>query len=634
MSRSKDSADTAVEERARFSDSDVLEREGDVQWIPLPGGRLLIRHPRGVSLLGGVTRADVEAVLELIDGERSVADVCGELAGRYEAAAVKRLLRNLGGDVVRRVASIEAIEAAERRPRSAAPCGELVRSIGILGGGTAGYLTALALRRKHPELEVTLIESSAVPIIGVGEATTPLMPQFLHADLGVDVHELFREVRPTLKLGIRFLWGPPHQADFNYPFGRHQVLEAFVHDGHLRNCSLRSMMMSRGVVPIHDDVSRLDTEVAYHLDNASFVSFLARRAERLGVEHIDATVVDVDVSEDGEEVQSLLTEDGRRLTFDFYVDASGFRSLLLGGALRSPFTSFAGSLFTDRAWVATTPQGETVRPYTLAETMRAGWCWSTPQLDADHRGYVFCSAFASPEEALEEMRRANPGMDEPRLVKFRAGRRGHFWKGNVVALGNAYGFVEPLESTALHMLIRQIGYFVEAFPLRRGDRGLEGLLNCRVNAAWDYLRWFLALHFKFNRKLDTPFWRACRAEADVASHGELLEAFAERGPLSYDRSARLAFDYPDPLWGPEGIDVVLLGQGAASRLPRPAMDATAWRRRLELCDGVLSRCLTQERALARLDEEPRLLERMAAAFRSAGPAFRVAPSGSGLAESR
>ncbi|MEA2695090.1 MAG: tryptophan 7-halogenase, partial [Acidobacteriota bacterium] len=518
--------------------------------------------------------------------------------------------------------------AAERLDRSLprafpAEPGDLVGSVGILGGGTAGYLAALALRRKLPHLDVTLIESSDVPIIGVGEATTPLMPQFLHVDLGLDVHQLFREVRPTFKLGIRFLWGAQGDGDFNYPFGPVHVLEPVVYGGDLRDCSLQSMLMTAGALPLYDGDGRLGTAVAYHLDNERFVGWLQRRAAELGVRRIDANILTVERSADGEEVRALVAGDGRRFSFDLYVDCSGFRSLLLEKTLGSPWLGFDGSLFADRAVVAPVPHGGRVRPYTTAETMSAGWCWSTPQEDADHRGYVFASAFQTPEEAEAEMRAGNPGMGPARLVRFRAGRHEHFSKGNVVALGNAYGFVEPLESTALHMLIRQIGLLVRNFPLRLRERGFQALQNRKVGAWWDYLRWFLAIHYRFNRRVDSPFWRTCREEVDVSSYAELLAAFRERGPLSYDPAARTAFDYPDPLWGPEGIDVLLLGQKVAARLPRPALPPAAWNGRLRLARSVVARAEPHERALGLLTERPDLLDRMVAAFRAAGPAFPV-----------
>jgi len=787
--------------KRRLQPDDVLARAADVQLADLPGGRtpggrLLARHARGLTVVDGVARADAEAVAAEVDGRRTAEEVVDALAGRYPTREAVRLLRRLDGVLFHRAAPIvsgrvlvlangaagprlvgeltrqgldarlgglgggadvvvvaiedtpyrrlfelqadclaagvtslwvtfdadgarvgpsvvagqtpcfgcaqrvcfgvlglddldaigdlrtlECDEAAwpalraaaaearrllagegellarvvrlspagtsaadvaphgacrlgccaasstpaaagvlERQPLAATPAGELVTSVGILGGGTAGYLTALALRRKLPELKVTLVESSAVPIIGVGEATTPLMPQFLHADLGIPARELFAAVRPTLKLGIRFFWG---EGDFGYPFGPVRPLDAYVHDGDVRNCSLAAMWMAAGRVPA--DPRSFGTEVAYHLDNARFVRFLHQKARDAGVAIVDATVADAVVAEDGEDVRELVTDDGRRLAFDLYVDASGFRSLLLEKALGSPFVSFAGSLFNDRAWVATVPREGTVRPYTTATAMDAGWCWSTPQLDEDHRGYVFASAFIDSDAARDEMRQKNPGMGAPRLVTFRAGRHACFWRGNVVALGNAYGFVEPLESTALHMLVRQIGLLLSAFPLRRGERGVQGLLNRKVNGAWDYLRWFLALHYKFNRAMDTRFWRACREDVDVSAHGELLAAFAERGPLSYDRAARRHFDYPDPLWGPEGIDVVLLGQRAASRLPRPSVGREDWRRRVELCRRIVERSPRQEETLARWAEEPEWLDRLEAAFLAAGPAFSSEP---------
>jgi len=538
-------------------------------------------------------------------------------------------------------AGLSLTESLERRPPRAVPAEPetLVRRVGILGGGTAGYLAALALRRKVPGLAVTLIESPDVPIIGVGEATTPLMPQFLHVDLGLDVHTLFAEVLPTFKLGIRFLWGAPGDGDFNYPFGPLHLLEPLVYgeEGRidLRACSLQSLLMAEGAVGLYPEgaegggqpdawTCRLGTENAYHLDNERFVAYLQRRAAAAGVERLEATLVDAEVADDGRgghEVSSLVLADGRRLSFDLYVDCTGFRSLLLERALGSSWRSFEKSLWTDRAVVAAVPHGGRVRPYTTAETMAAGWCWSTPQTDADHRGYVYSSAFLGEEDAEKEMRRANPGMGAARQVRFRAGRHEHFWLGNVVALGNAYGFVEPLESTALHMLIRQIGLLTGLFPLRRAERSLQPLLNRKVGDWWDYLRWFLALHYRFNRRLDTPFWRACRAEVDVEQHAELLAVFRQRGPLSYDPAVRKAFDYPDPLWGPEGIDTLLLGQGVPCHLPRPLLAESAWRSRIAQARAAAARAAPHAAALGLFAARPDLRERFAAAFRAAGPAF-------------
>ncbi len=525
-----------------------------------------------------------------------------------------------------RQAQREWMDAWERRPsisfsedRSPA-----VRTVGILGGGTAGYLSALALRKKNPNLEISLIESSRLPIIGVGEATTPLMPQFLHLDLGLDIHELFERVRPTFKLGIRFTWGPGPEAVFNYPFGRVHVLEPWRFDGHVGRCSRRSMMMTAGKLPLESggsDGPGLGVETAYHLENRRFVAYLQKKAAERGVRRIDTVISEIRKSPDDEQIANLIAEDGRKLAFDLYLDCSGFESLLMGKALGSAFVAFRSSLLTDRALIAAAPHGGVIQPYTHAEAMDAGWCWNTPQVEEDHRGYVYCSRFLDEDAAEAEMRRKIPGLGSVRGLRFRPGRRAHFWKGNVVALGNAYGFVEPLESTALHMLIRQIGLLSGALASGGARPATRALLNRKVNGWWDYLRWFLAIHYKFNTFQDTPFWRACRAEADVSAFQELIDAFVQEGPLSCNRALRSAFDYPDPLWGAEGIDILLLGQRLPCPEPRTHTAEDTWQRWTKLAESQVQRAPDQARALALMRERPELLQAFLESFQRVGPAF-------------
>ncbi len=596
----------------------VLGRE--VHACLTPGGAPLLLHevlhwaPSGVRRIPLARHPDCPVCANFKAHAPRIAVRTRELRALAERQAATRELRQHNPPLV---------------VRAGHPDGWVAR-VGIVGGGTAGYLAALALRRQLPHLEVTLIESSAIPVIGVGEATTPLMPQFLHLDLGLSIHELFRAVQPTFKLGIRFLWGEPDHGYFQYPFGPLEPLAAYAHDGNLRRCSFQSLLMSADAVPLFGGEAAdwrpgFGPEIAYHLDNQRFVRYLQEQAKAFGVKTVDAVIQDAELTADRQEVQTLIAADGRRFSFDLYLDCSGFRSLLLDRALGSPFISFAASLPTDRAIVAAVPHHGHIRPYTVAEAMDAGWCWNTPQVEADHRGYVFCSAFASPEQAAAEMQQRNPGMGEWRLVKFQAGRHAHFIHGNVVALGNAYGFVEPLESTALHMLIRQIGLLVRAFPWQRGERGMAGVLNLEVGRLWDYLAWFLALHYKFNPWQNTPFWRHCRTAVEVARHGELLTTFAERGPLSYDRLITQNFAYPDPLWGPQGIDLILLGQHVPCRLPRPALAKSAWQQRVRAQQKVARRAVPHSRALAQLANRPEWLEALVAGFRAVGPAFGPNP---------
>lgn len=491
------------------------------------------------------------------------------------------------------------------------------RTVGVLGGGTAGYLAALALRTRMPDLEVTLIESSRIPIISVGEATTVEMVKFLHAPslLGFDVVDFHRRVLPTLKLGIQFLWGEPGDGRFNYPFQYAPLVDPTVHEGGLEGQSVASLLMAADRAPVlegADGAAHSLLEVvrfAYHLDNQRFVRFLAEEAARRGIRYVDATVSAAVVTPDGEEVDHLVTEDGQTLRFDLYVDASGFRSVLLEGALRSPFVSYASSLFTDRAIAVDEPHDGTVKPYTRAHTMASGWCWTIPFEESDHLGYVYASAFSSEEDALAELRRVHPRLGAHRHIRFRSGRHEHFMKGNVVAIGNAYAFVEPLESTALHMIIYELEHLTNHFPLK-GDRVTKSRLNRRMNDLWDQLRWFLAIHYRFNRRLDTEFWRAARASTDIAGAEERVALFQERAPLSDRPSLFYSIVPPDFFSGDHALDTLLLGQRVPARLGPPRSSSAAWQRRAALRRKVVARALPQAVALPLLRErQPELLQR-------------------------
>jgi tryptophan halogenase len=486
-----------------------------------------------------------------------------------------------------------------------------VRRVIVVGGGTAGYFAALALKRQLPDLDVTLVESSKIPIIGVGEATTTLMPPFLHQQLGIDIVELYREVRPTWKLGINFDWGLPGDYRFAYVFGDSSLAEAYAHDGTIENQSVVAMMMMADRTPIvrGDDGEALsllpEVKFAYHLDNKPFVAYLAKVARRAGVHHVDAVIKDATTA-DGETIDRLILDDGRELRGDLYVDASGFRALLIEKILGSPFTSFASSLFCDSAVVATIPQDGTIQPYTTAQTMDAGWCWRIPVEGEDHRGYVYSSAHLTPDAAQAEMRAKNPGLGEPWSLRFRSGRHREFWKANTVAIGNSYGFVEPLESTTLHMVIVEIAYLLGGLQASDG-RAYRAFANERIGRHWDDLRWFLAVHYKFNRKKDTAFWRDCRETGDVSGIAPLLDRFTRLGPWLETDAHQFASG--DPAFGDQGLMTVLLGQQVPC--PRPTVTSLtkpAWDARGAESRALVDRALAQADALHLLRSRPDLLE--------------------------
>ncbi len=448
------------------------------------------------------------------------------------------------------------------------------RRVAVLGGGTAGYLSALALRAAHPHLEVTVIESSAIPVIGVGEATTPELVRLLHSPrfLGRDVADFHRRVRPTFKLGIRFGWGTPGRSDFPFPFQRGRLSESLRYADTLDAQSLGAVLMARHALPLFRAGAGQPVESllhrlswAYHLDNPRFVAYLQQEAKAAGIGHVDAVVERVECAADGENVTRVHTRDGRSLEADLWLDCSGFRSLLMGEALGSPFIDYSGTLFTDRAIAANVPHDGVVKPYTHARTLDAGWCWSIPFEDSDHCGYVFSSRFLDDERALEEMRGANPGLADPWTVRFRSGRHRHFWKGNVVALGNAYAFVEPLQSTALHMLVYELELLSTHFPMSRHEHSFKDALNRRIGERWDALRWFLGIHYRFNTCRDTAFWRAANNEADISGAESRVALFRERAPMSYRPSHHYRWLPPEFFSDDHAYDTMFTGLGLDTR---------------------------------------------------------------------
>ncbi|HEY7817295.1 MAG TPA: tryptophan halogenase family protein, partial [Vicinamibacteria bacterium] len=475
-------------------------------------------------------------------------------------------------------------------------------SVGILGGGTSGYLTALSMKRARPELEVSVIESSRIPVIGVGEATTSEIVPYLHRILGLDVHEFYRELKPTWKLGIKFVWGLPGDYSFNFPFDFPHPLESLLYEGHLRNTSLLSILMEqkKGLV-----VSRRDgaghsllssSPYAYHLDNERYVRYLQNQADRAGILRLDREIVDAELSENGD-IACLVASDSSRYAYDLYVDCSGFRSLLLEHKLGSKFISYADSLFTDRAVPADVPHGGVLKPYTRADSMLNGWCWNIPQVESDHCGYVFSSAFCSEEEAVAEMREKYPEMGEHRLIKFRSGRHEEFWKGNVIAVGNSYGFVEPLESTAIQMMLYENLAMVRYFPVQKSEQQNKPIVNRYVAGKWDYLRWFLGIHYRFNRKYDSPFWKHCREHTNIAGAEEALRMFQQGAPLSYGRLDEARRRAPRPAFDEFGYDMLLLGQGVPASFVKPLETREAYLGKLRGREWVARGALSHERSL-------------------------------------
>lgn len=419
-----------------------------------------------------------------------------------------------------------------------------IKTICVVGGGSAGSLSALTLKRLLPGRRVISVAAPDIPVIGVGESSTAYLPQFLHKQLQLDQARFYREVKPSWKLGIRFDWGPQERGHFNYPFS----FELSERVGNLRKRAgfyyrelggeqgIESALMDRDKSLLLKDRGQYqmtNLPYGYHIDNARFLAWLSALATEYGVEHVEGTILATEKGENGH-ITALQLDDDRRIEADLYIDCSGFKSLLLGQEMEEPFLSFAPSLRCDTAIVGDIARKGTIKPYTSAETMESGWCWKIELPERVSVGYVHSSAHIGLDAARDELLARNPQLKEDglRTVRFPSGRRERFWVGNVIGIGNSSGFVEPLESTALHVICDELVFVMAA--LLDSDYRLEPAAIEDANASyrrlWDATRDFLTVHYKFNTRSDSAFWQDCRADTDLGGAEEIARLWAEVGP--------------------------------------------------------------------------------------------------------
>jgi tryptophan halogenase len=455
----------------------------------------------------------------------------------------------------------------------------MINNVVVLGGGSAGLLAALSLKARLPRLAIRVVYSRQIGIIGVGEGSTADLPNHLHGFLGIDPADFHTRVQPTWKLGVHFQWGP--RPAFDYTFtntlsgtapGLSRPLGFFAWD-HCDSLDTNSALMHQGnaFLRLSNGAPLVPRNIAYHMENAEFASALEHYALARGITFTEGKVERIEPGPQG--VAALVLESGERITGDLFVDASGFRSELLGGALGEPFVDYGDTLFCDRAiaggWERTT---EPVLPYTTAETMDAGWVWQIEHTHHVNRGYVFSSAFLSDEQAEAEFRLKNPKVKKTRVVKFQSGRFARSWVGNVVALGNSAGFVEPLEATALFVVCNASRALAAALADSEGDPGemLREVFNSTVNRMWEEIRDFLAIHYRFNTRLDTAFWQHCRNDTPLHGAARIVDFYKENGPSTVFAGELLTPE--TSIFNLEGFYSLLLGQRVPHRRLRPLSD--------------------------------------------------------------
>ncbi len=443
------------------------------------------------------------------------------------------------------------------------------KKIVVLGGGSAGFLTALALKKHLADYDVTVVRSTKLGVIGVGEGTIWSVVSFLHRFLDIDETRFHQEVCPTYKLGIHYLWGP--RPFFNYTFspqfsrslpGTDTPLGYFCHEKY-EFADEASVLMTNDKACFRrpNGTPQMVGSYAYHLENRRFVGFLEQLADEFGIEKIDAFVEGVSCDETG--VKTLHLDGGQDISGDLFIDASGFRAELIGKVLGEKPVDFSNALFCNSAifggWERS--DDEVIHPYTTAETMSTGWSWRIEHDQLVNRGYVYCSDFISQDDAEKEFRDRNPAIKETQHIKFRTGALQNPWVKNVIAVGNSVGFVEPLEATAIAMICDSAIRIVRALKATGGEPNevVATAYNRVQFENWEIIRDFLALHYRFNSRLDTPFWNACVNDVPLGRIEPLVEFYQEVGPDLEVISVEMKRDFFDI----EGYLSMLIGQQVA-----------------------------------------------------------------------
>jgi tryptophan 6-halogenase len=403
----------------------------------------------------------------------------------------------------------------------------------ILGGGTVGWMAACLFAQAWPQASVTVIESPEIGIVGVGEGSTPQLRAFF-ATLGIAEREWMPACGATYKAGIEFRgWSQragheryfhpfasaldPHtQPQFHYStLARRRGADVPAHpDRFFVNTALARARLA----PIPPDNFPFDIGYGYHFDAQLVGAFLRAHAVSRGVAHLARRVTEVAVSESGE-VLHLVAEGGEKIGGELFVDASGFRSVIVQEALGVPFLPFAANLFNDRAVVMRTPRpDDAIAPQTVSTALSNGWAWSIPLNDRTGNGYVYASSYCTADQAESELRR-HLGLGDSdvaaRHLTMKVGRVERSWHANSLAIGLAQGFIEPLEATALHIVQATVEGFIRAWEEGGFTPAHRERFNAQIARRYEGVRDYIVAHFRLNQRHDTPYWR------DNATHDRL-----------------------------------------------------------------------------------------------------------------
>ena len=448
-----------------------------------------------------------------------------------------------------------------------------IRHIIIVGGGTAGWMAAAVLSRlkKGPNLDITLVESEAIGTVGVGEATIPPFVEFNQL-LEVDEREMMAASQASFKLGIQFQnWGKQGDS-YIHPFGAygyniggisfHHIWRRFREEGDKRPIqvfNLETMAAHFGKFAKTEDYARDDlppVNYAYHLDAGRYAQYLRKYAEARGVVRQEGRIGDVALDPESGFVSSVKLESGQKLAGELFIDCSGFRGLLIEQALKTGYEEWTHWLPCDRAVAlpCNRDDGSPPPPYTRATAHSAGWQWQVPLQHRNGNGHVYSDAFMTADEAHDILVNNIAGKPtaDPNHLRFVTGHRKKFWNKNVVALGLSAGFMEPLESTSIHLINTGVNKLISLLSLKGVTQTQEDAFNRLTLKEYTRIRDFLILHYNATSRDDSEFWNYCRTMSVPDSLTEKIELFKMNGQI---------FREEDELFTETSWAAVMMGQG-------------------------------------------------------------------------
>lgn len=445
----------------------------------------------------------------------------------------------------------------------------------IVGGGTAGWMSASALASIVGDkvCKITLIESDEIASVGVGEATLPHMKEF-NDRVGINEADMMQKTNATFKLGIQFVdWGNIGTS-YIHPFGVHgnpmgsvqfhQHWARAKNQNNVKNIdaysyAIESCIQNKFEFPSQDHSKINSTySYAYHFDASLYATYLRKISQEKNVTRLEGKIVGITNNPNTGNISSLELADGRSVTGDFFIDCSGFRSLLLAQHMRAEFDDWSEWLVCDRAYAVPSEKSSPVLPYTRSTAQKAGWQWRIPLQHRTGNGYVFCSNYISDDEAANSLLQGLDGkpLADPKLIKFKAGRYKKSWIKNCLAIGLSSGFLEPLESTSIYLIQVAIINFIKLFPHKVPNNTLIEEFHRLMDNEYERVRDFLILHYSVNQRDDSAMWRYCREMSIPESLKQKIAIFKHRGFID---------NYKYGLFGQPSWVSVFNGQGVCQQ---------------------------------------------------------------------